>query len=106
MKLCSSDNHYTTGPQRPVYTASELEDFMEAFDDGVNFLQPKLSLKLKKQFQVFGRRRIIQAVSKPSNSIQRHTLRGRPGPGPGLSPSEKADPAPLEKADPIPKFTV
>ena len=52
MKLRSSDNHYTTGPQRPVYTASELEDFMEAFDDGVNFLQPKLSLKLKKQFQL------------------------------------------------------
>ena len=26
----------------PVHATSELEDFMEAFDDGVNFLNEKL----------------------------------------------------------------
>ena len=31
----------------PVYAASELENFMEAFDGGINFLNEKLKISAK-----------------------------------------------------------
>ena len=31
----------------PVHAASELEDFMETFDDGINFLKVRLSCSTK-----------------------------------------------------------